>query len=587
MNQAELIACLCDRPQNFAWFLGAGASRAAGLPTATDVIWDLKWRHYCREENQNIDRQDLQNDTVKQCIQSYFDAHGFPALWDDDEYTTYFERIFGCDRERQRSYISAQLAEKRISLSIGNRVFGALIAAGLTRVVFTTNFDTIVEKAVAEMGHQSLPVYHLEGAHAANSAFNNEDFPMYCKLHGDFRYDSLKNIAQDLEHQNEDLSFCLINAANRFGFVVSGYSGRDKSIMQLFEHALKSHNPFPHGLYWTVMKGSAVSPAVHRIVDAARSRGVTAAVIQIPTFDSFMLHIWRNIKNKPGALDAKVHKSHLATVDIPMPSIGRGGPLLRLTGLPILRMPELCQSLTFTSPKDWNELRWIMFDSKGGLILTKGDVVLAWGNRHLLHESFGRDLSDIAETSVPTDLHEPKNYHVKGFLERALALSLTRRGPLLTREHRSAFYLIANSRATSSPDLAPLSSIVGDTNGVVRGLFTSPTPEHPEREEVRWAEALRISISQADGRFWMLVHPDIWIWPPRTRRDAQDFMQRRRSSRFNAKYNDLLDAWLHVVLGKHPPSSSISLSAFNDGSDKENPQFVLNTRTALAWRNSK
>src|SRR5438045_3250851 len=33
-----------------AWFLGAGTSAVAGLPTATDIIWGLKRRYYCREE---------------------------------------------------------------------------------------------------------------------------------------------------------------------------------------------------------------------------------------------------------------------------------------------------------------------------------------------------------------------------------------------------------------------------------------------------------------------------------------------------------------------------------------------------------
>ena len=101
-------------------------------------------------------------------------------------------------------------------------------------VVFTTNFDSIVEKAVAEVAGKSISAYHLEGPHAANNALNNEDYPLYCKLHGDFRYDSLKNLPQDLVAQNEALSECLVNAGNRLGFIVAGYSGRDQSVLELF-----------------------------------------------------------------------------------------------------------------------------------------------------------------------------------------------------------------------------------------------------------------------------------------------------------------------------------------------------------------
>ena len=65
IDQAELTSLFCAWPQNFAWSLGAGVSRSAGLPTATDIIWDLTRLHYCREENQELERHDLQNESVQ------------------------------------------------------------------------------------------------------------------------------------------------------------------------------------------------------------------------------------------------------------------------------------------------------------------------------------------------------------------------------------------------------------------------------------------------------------------------------------------------------------------------------------------
>ena len=62
MNQAEFARIFCERPESFAWFLGAGASRNANLPTAEDIITDLKRRYYCSEENQSFSTKDLQND---------------------------------------------------------------------------------------------------------------------------------------------------------------------------------------------------------------------------------------------------------------------------------------------------------------------------------------------------------------------------------------------------------------------------------------------------------------------------------------------------------------------------------------------
>lgn len=106
----------------------------------------------------------------------------------------------------------------------------------------------MVEKALAEMGGKSFSAYHLEGAKNAKNALDNEEYPFYCKLHGDFRYDSIKNLSKDLAAQNSELASALVNAGNRFGFIVAGYSGRDDSVMRLFHRILETENPFPHGL---------------------------------------------------------------------------------------------------------------------------------------------------------------------------------------------------------------------------------------------------------------------------------------------------------------------------------------------------
>lgn len=82
--------------------------------------------------------------------------------------------------------------------AVGNRVLGAMLSSGLSRIAFTTNFDSIVEKAVAEVSGNSLSAYPIEGSRSAVQALDNEEFPFYCKLHGDFRYDSVKNLAADL-----------------------------------------------------------------------------------------------------------------------------------------------------------------------------------------------------------------------------------------------------------------------------------------------------------------------------------------------------------------------------------------------------
>lgn len=360
MDQAELTRIFCARPQNFGWFLGAGSSATAGLPTASDIIWDLKQRHYCREENQDISRQDVQIEAVRTRIQEYMTSKGFPEQWAPEEYTTYFEKIFGANKERQRKYLSAILSEDKVTLSVGNRVLAALMASGLTRMVFTTNFDTVVEKAVAEVAGRSLAAFHLEGSHAAVHAFDNEEFPIYCKLHGDFRYDSIKNLPQDLATQNAKLSDCLLKASTRFGLIVAGYSGRDESVMSLLRAAAKTKGAFPHGLYWTGLKEGGVPPAVKQLLDEARQAGVDAHFISIETFDALMLRLWRNIRDKSPDYDAKVRRTQAAGVNIPLPRPGTGASLIRLNALPLLSLPRHCQALRSASratQTSWQDVR--------------------------------------------------------------------------------------------------------------------------------------------------------------------------------------------------------------------------------------
>lgn len=585
MDQVELTSLFCARPQNFAWFLGAGASRTAGLPTANDVIWDMKRRYYCREENQDISRQDIQNEVVKTRIQVFMESKGFPALWAEDEYTTYFEKIFGGDAERQRKYLKAILSEDNVTLSVGNRVFGALIASRLCRIAFTTNFDSVVEKAVAEVGGQSLSAYHLEGSHVANHALNDEEFPIYCKLHGDFRYDSLKNLSIDLKNQNVDLSKCLENAGNRFGFIVTGYSGRDQSIMDLFYLVLESNNPFSHGLFWTGIKGSVIPPpAVVKLLAKAQEKGVNAHYVLIETFDAFLLRLWRNIDGKSEELDAQVRKTKIASVHIPLMSAGKGKPILRLNALPIISIPKQCLELTLDKPKEWSDLRQARINSHNSLILTKSDSIWCWGSREKIKEVFGKELISIQTCELPAEFNSSDNLHVKGFVEEALCAALVHGKPLLSRTTRSSAFLIADPHTDNKTGLDPLFEVVGKESGTIPSLFAPVTDEHPHPEKVTWSEAVRVSIELKDGKLWLLFDPDIWIWPPRARKSAVAFMDNRRKDRFNNVYNSLLDAWVRVILDTDKRNAEINVTAFDKEESDDNPSFCIGSRTAFSQR---
>jgi hypothetical protein len=114
-------------------------------------------------------------------------------------------------------------------------------------------------------------------------------------------------------------------------------------------------------------------------------------------------------------------------------------------------------------------------------------------------------------------------------------------------------------------------------------LYTPVDDEHPHPEKVFWAEAVRVLFDVIDGRNWLLLDPDVWIWPPRAKKDATAFLDERRSNRYNNVYNALLDGWLAVLLGTDR-STETTISACEHGTVAENPSFSIGSRTAYTRR---
>lgn len=585
MEQSEFIRRYCANPQLFAWFLGAGASRGAGLPTATDITDDLKRRYYASEENVKLETREMQHPAVRERVDAFFQARGFPEPWSDDEYSMFFSLIFGEDRERQRQYISGMLAEERASLALGNRVLGALISADLCRCVFTTNFDTVVEKSVAEIGGRSLAAFHLEGANSAVSAINNEEFPIYVKLHGDFRYDSIKNLADDLEDQHRDLSRCLMAASNRFGMVFAGYSGRDKSVMDLLHKVLETPNPFPQGVYWFVIKGSIPPPPAMAFISAAIQKGLEAHVVEIDNFDAILLRIWRYLDPKPEGLDAKVRKGAALPVKIARKAAKPGKPILRFNAFPIVQVPRSAWALKAPSSLDWAGVREVVKDSEGQVIATKdGDAIWAFGETSDVQDAFKVSSGDIGEVSLPTDWQATGRLHVKRFLEDALAAALTRNRPLMTRRRGSQTWVVVDHSGTDMGALGPLFEVVGKTSGLIPGISVPASEKGDGAPRVHFAEGARINLSFADERLWGLITPDVWVTPMFARRHAEDFLKGRKRNRFNEKHDKLISAWMFVFTDGAAPAETIVLSAFGEGSGVGDAAFSFVNRTGFAWR---
>lgn len=567
------------------WFLGAGASRSSGLPTATDLIWNLKLRYYCAQENQDVAVHDVSNKAVQARIQAYMDSKGFPHLWDPTEYSFYFELTFGKDYAAQQKYLNTALATENVSSTIGHRALAALLCLGLTRIIFTTNFDEVVESAYASIAGKNLTTFHLEGSYAALDALNAEKFPFYAKVHGDFRYQTVKNLADDLLQNDREIQRCFVAAAARFGIIVSGYSGRDGNVMAMFREAIEQNNAFPYGLYWAVTRISRVEAPVREMMAYAHSKGVKGGIVETGTFDEMLAKIWRLVAEKNPDIDKKVRNSTAKPVAIPLPPAGAAYPILRTNALQITGYPNSCGVIDYDGDLDIGQLKSTLFEKQPPCSACYTDRVLFWGD--------GKELAKIYESNRARsvslfEIHDMllaigTSTYFKSMVEQTVVKALIYEKPLLLRKGGNTWYAITHHKETNSNALKPLRDAFSwtDQNGILHsGVVNGQARGF---KDVYWAEAVALRIEERNGKLWLLLKPDVWISPNKMREEAIDLLHKKKMRRYNKQAFKILSAWIEILLGGIGKGNA-TIIAYRG---TEYPaQFQINMRSAFSRRSA-
>lgn len=577
MSENEFLRHFLQNASHMMWFLGAGTSRSAGLPTAADIIWDLKRRYYCLHENQDLQSHDINNKAIKQKIQAYMDSKGYPALLSPEEYSFYFELTFGEDFSAQQNYVNDVLASDKISLNIGHRALAALLEMEQARIIFTTNFDDVIETAYANVSGKNLSTFHLEGSYAALAALNAERFPIYAKIHGDFRYQSIKNLSTDLLSNDREIQKCFVAAATRYGLVVSGYSGRDANVMAMFREAIDQNNAFPHGLFWTAPSLAGVAENVRDLIVYAHNKGVRAQLVETGTFDEMLSKIWRQVKGRSQALDQKVRTAQVASVSIPLPASGKQYPILRTNALPVIATPIRCGVVDLTDTMTYSDLKDKIIEKSPNAIITYTDKVLFWGDeKEIVKVLPNEKISSIRPFEFDDTIQKVSDStFIKSFFEEALATALCRDKPLFLRRKNRTYYAVVRDYAAKDDILAGLRKVLGFDNkpAIITGNV-------PGLQDVTWAEAVSIHLEERGGRLWVMLRPDIWIKPLARRQEARDFMRKLRLKRYNNKSYYLLDAWIGILLGSIGTGCTVKVSCFPEVNYRAD--FEIGTRTAYS-----
>jgi hypothetical protein len=557
-----------------AWFLGAGASAASGIPTGYAMIRDFKAQIFCRETGLSKREIDTADPIWIERIDAFFRRTSLlPADGEPTEYAKAFEAVYPQPRHR-RQYIDDAISKG--TPSFGHKMLGSLMAAGKVDCVFTTNFDPLIEEsahlanAVLPVGGQNRPtVAAIDSAHRAMRCLNEFDWPLVAKLHGDYQSIALKNIGSELETQDAQMRHALEEAGKRFGMVFVGYSGRDASIMEALTEVLDTPSPFPNGLYWVTSSTSRLLPAVTEFLNRAQAAGVDVAVVECATFDELAANIIKTTDLPPLLFDRVMEgrpTPRLVPVQLPTTE-ARAFPVLRYSSLLVEKIPRTARRVRLAQSTTTPAVRELL-KAKGARA-----TVMALGRELAV---FGRD-RDVVDALAPLgatlageiELDPIADSWAMGLLYDALVRALARRVPLIPRYKRAGHsVVVAPPGEGDHPERARWHA---EVLSKLRSAYGSDLTGTTARLGFPFQEGVFLKLDMIDGRWWCGFEPYTFVHLPRSEESqvdsedaepsadtmgtrpgrrgdpAGDWRRERWAQRYNKNWAAIIAAWAQLL----------------------------------------
>jgi len=576
ISAREFATAFALRPNLVAWFLGAGASAASGIPTGYAMIRDFKAQIFCRENNLSKREIDTSDQVWVDRIDDFFRRTSLlPLNGDPTEYAAAFEAVYPEVRHR-RQYIADAISKG--TPCFGHRVLGSLIATRKVDCVFTTNFDPLVEEsalsanALLPAAVQARPtVAAIDSGERAMRCLNESDWPLVAKLHGDYQSTAIKNTGSELERQDERMRHVLVEASKRFGMVFVGYSGRDTSVMEALTEVLRETTPFPNGLYWVTSSASRLLPAVTLFLESAHLAGVDVAIVECKTFDELAADVIKHIDLPPALMEHVMQgcpTPRLVLVNLP-DTEARSFPVLRYSALLIESLPRTARRITLAQATTSPVVRALMKEQRCRAVVAANGRELA---------VFGRDdevlatLTPLGPTLAGTiELDASRDSWVLGLLYDALVKALSRDRPVVPRFKRSGHSLVVTPPREGEDedraqrriaDLAPL-----------RTAYASALTGTVNELGFPFQEGVFLKLEQIEERWWCGFEPYTFVDIPRetqpeqplasssnAEHDALGMPQERRASdpagdwrrerwamRRNKEWAAIIDAWAKML----------------------------------------
>lgn len=258
--------------RSFAFILGAGASRASGIPTGGELV--QKW---LEELHQRADGQSALADWA---TADNLQIQGFEFERKAEFYPQLYERRFCRDPDEGYADLEALMADKEPSF--GYSVLAKILGQTRHKVVVTTNFDNLVADALSIYTRS----YPLVCGHESLASFVRTRLrrPLIAKIHRDLLFAPINDV-DGVSHLAESWQKALNALFSHHTPIVLGYGGNDGSLMDFLQ--AMPIGSIPGGIFWCYRSADGLpNPSIRSLV--ALHRGVLVPVLG---FDEIMLQL--------------------------------------------------------------------------------------------------------------------------------------------------------------------------------------------------------------------------------------------------------------------------------------------------------
>ena len=279
-----------SNPGVYAVVIGSGVSKTAGIPTGWDVTLNLVQRVAT-----------VYGERPEPDPETWF-ANKFGS---GPDYSDLLNQLAKTPSERQqllRAYwepTDDEREEGEKEPTVAHHAIAALMAAGFIKVVVTTNFDKLMERALSAAGIEATVLSTDDQIRGAPPLDHIQH--LVFKVHGDYLDTRIRNTAEELAQYPEEVDDLLDRIFDEYGLIVCGWSGEwDPALCA----ALTRTRARRYTTYWTTRREPSIG--AKRLI-AQRD----AKVIEIVDADTF----FGKLKEDVAAID-EFSEPHPLSADI-------------------------------------------------------------------------------------------------------------------------------------------------------------------------------------------------------------------------------------------------------------------------------